>query len=98
MPDLLNLDKAITKIDNETLPDAARLANDVIANAGSVLNAAINNGAVLLAQLLGGVESERVMAMNGISTVLAPAIEQWKRTNDVLERLAGVLERVNLKP
>jgi len=96
--DLLNIDKSITKIDNQVLPDAAKLANDIIANAAAAGNAAINNGAVLIAQLLGGVESEREIAMNGINKALEPVIAQWTRTNDLLERFAAIAERVKLGP
>lgn len=98
MPDLLDLNKTITTVDNATLPEAAQLANSVIANAATLLNGAINNGAVLLAQLLGGVEVERVQATNGLTTAIAPLLEESKAWRGEISRLCDILERISLTP
>jgi hypothetical protein len=78
---------AVDEINSTTLPEAAKLVSDSMTQAAVIVNGALN-----------GIEGERLLAMQGLTDTLAPAIAEWKRTNDVLERLAGVLERVNLKP
>ena len=41
MPDLLNLNSAITRVENEALPAAAKLINDSLAQAANLLDAAL---------------------------------------------------------
>ena len=96
--DLLDLKSTVKEIETGALPEAGNLVNGALANAAALLNGVVNNAAILSANLLQGVEGERLEAMTGIETALAPIVEQWKRTNDVLERMAAILERVNLKP
>lgn len=96
--DLLSLDKTVTKIDSESLPEAAQLANGVLTNAAALLNGAVNNAAVLMAQLLQGAEAERTEAMNGLTAVLAPLIAESAAWRGEVSRLCDILERISLKP
>lgn len=77
--DALSLKDRITQIDNETLPEAAKLANGVIANSATLVDGLIEKSAGLIGQLLDGAALEGDKLVNN--------------GNAFLDRIEGILER-----
>lgn len=91
---LIGVTSSIEKIDNETMPEAARLLNDFVVNAAKVADASTNNAAILAAQLLDGFGSQGDKMNDQATALLAPVLtflaawcKEVSRLNDNLERL-----------
>lgn len=80
---------AVDEINSTTLPEAAKIISDTLAQVAVVANG-----------LLNGLEGERLLATQGledaVKPLLAPVIEQWSRTNDELTKINHFLARVRL--
>lgn len=79
----------IKEIESRALPQAAQIINDTLTQIAVITNGALN-----------GIEGERLLAMQGlkdaIPPMLAPLVEEWKRTNSSLEKITQFLSRLSL--
>ena len=95
--DLINLEKTTKEIEGKALPEAADLANGVVANAAALFNGILQNTAVLSANLLSGIDAERLETMNDLkANVIGPLVAESQAWRAQVSRLCDILERFNL--